>query len=194
MRVPFLLLTAAAATLGAVANGVDAAVTVGESAVPKTRLGSQIEGELNDAQRKEAERRRALDLREQALKAARLRLKRQQAEAEAKAAAEAKPAAGAPAGGADGATPPAEEQRYSDLARIFQSMKPAKAAPVFEKLSAEVQFQVAQRMRDRNAALMMQAMSPDAAAALGMALARGGLAQPKAAAATPAKGKRAVPR
>lgn len=194
MRVPFLLLTAAAATLGAVANGVDAAVTVGESAVPKTRLGSQIEGELNDAQRKEAERRRALDLREQALKAARLRLKRQQAEAEAKAAAEAKPAAGAPDGGTVGATPPAEEQRYSDLARIFQSMKPAKAAPVFEKLSAEVQFQVAQRMRDRNAALMMQAMSPDAAAALGMALARGGLAQPKAAAAPPTKGSRTVPR
>ncbi len=194
MRIPLLLLTAAAATLGAVANGVEAAVTVGESVVPKTRLGSQIEGELNDAQRKEAERRRALDLREQALKAARLRLKRQQAEAEAKAAAEAKPAAGAPAGGTAGATPPAEEQRYSDLARIFQSMKPAKAAPVFEKLSAEVQFQVAQRMRDRNAALMMQAMSPDAAAALGMALARGGMAQPKTPATTPAKAGRAAPR
>ncbi len=57
-----------------------------------------------------------------------------------------------------------------------------------------MQFQVAQRMRDRNAALMMQAMSPDAAAALGMALARGGMTQPKAAAATPAKGGRAVPR
>lgn len=192
MRVPFLLLTAAAATLGAVANGVDAAVTVGESAVPKTRLGSQIEGELNDAQRKEAERRRALDLREQALKAARLRLKRQQAEAEAKAA-EGKPAAGADTSGASGATPPAEEQRYSDLARIFQSMKPAKAAPVFEKLSPDVQFQVAQRMRDRNAALMMQAMAPDAAAKLGMALARGGLTQAKPA-PTAAKSTRAVPK
>lgn len=193
MRVPFLLLTAAAATLGAVANGVDAAVTVGESAVPKTRLGSQIEGELNDAQRKEAERRRALDLREQALKAARLRLKRQQAEAEAKAAADAKPAAGADTPGAPGATPPAEEQRYSDLARIFQSMKPAKAAPVFEKLSPDVQFQVAQRMRDRNAALMMQAMAPDAAAKLGMALARGGLTQAKPP-PTVAKSTRAVPK
>ncbi|RYY34104.1 MAG: hypothetical protein EOP59_16795, partial [Sphingomonadales bacterium] len=68
---------------------------------------------------------------------------------------------------------PAAEKRYSDLARIFQSMKPAKAAPVFEKLTPEVQFQVAQRMRDRNAAMMMQAMSADAAATLGMALARG---------------------
>jgi hypothetical protein len=58
-------------------------------------------------------------------------------------------------------------------------MKPAKAAPVFEKLSPEVQFQVAQRMRERNAALMMQAMSPDAAATLGMALARGGMTAPK---------------
>lgn len=194
MRVPILLLTAAAATLGAVANGVEAAVTVGESAVPKTRLGSQIEGELNDAQRKEAERRRALDLREQALKAARLRLQRQQAEAEAKAAAEGKATASAPAPGAPGAPPAAEEQRYSDLARIFQSMKPAKAAPVFEKLSPDVQFQVAQRMRDRNAALMMQAMSPDSAAALGMALARGGMAATKSSPTTPAKGTRPASR
>ncbi|HEV7289568.1 MotE family protein [Sphingomonas sp.] len=194
MRVPFLLLTALAATVGAVANGVDAAVAVGESAVPKTRLGSQIEGELNDAQRKEAQRRRALDLREQALKAARLRLQRQQKEAEAKAAAEGKAAAEAGAPGAPDAAPPAEEKRYSDLARIFQAMKPAKAAPVFEKLSADVQFQVAQRMRERNAALMMQAMSPDAAATLGMALARGGMDQPKGGAATPAKPARSVSR
>lgn len=185
MRVPILLLTAAAATLGAVANGVDAAVAVGESAVPKTRLGTQIEGELKDAKRKEAERRRALDLREQALKAARVRLERQQAEAKAAATPDAAPSAGGEAAAAG--TPTAEEKRYSDLARIFQSMKPAKAAPVFEKLSADVQFQVAQRMRDRNAALMMQAMSPDAAAALGMALARGGMTQVKPAAAASAK-------
>jgi len=192
MRVPILLLTAAAATLGAVANGVDAAVAVGESAVPKTRLGNQIEGELNDAKRKEAERRRALDLREQALKAARMRLERQQAEAKAAAAPAAAPGAAGDAAAAG--TPTAEEKRYSDLARIFQSMKPAKAAPVFEKLSADVQFQVAQRMRDRNAALMMQAMSPEAAAALGMALARGGMTQAKPAPTTPAKATRPAPK
>ncbi|WP_422058411.1 MotE family protein [Sphingomonas sp.] len=194
MRIPFLLITAAVATVGAVANGVDAAVAVGESVVPKTRLGSQIEGEIDAAQRKEAERRRALDLREQALKAARLRLQRQQKDAETKAAAEGKAGADASAPGAPDAAPAAEEKRYSDLARIFQSMKPAKAAPVFEKLSPEVQFQVAQRMRDRNAALMMQAMSPDAAATLGMALARGGMTAPKAAAPTPTKAGRAAPR
>lgn len=192
MRVPILLLTAAAATLGAVANGVDAAVAVGESAVPKTRLGNQIEGELNDVKRKEAERRRALDLREQALKAARMRLERQQAEAKAAAAPAAAPGAAGDAAAAG--TPTAEEKRYSDLARIFQSMKPAKAAPVFEKLSADVQFQVAQRMRDRNAALMMQAMSPEAAAALGMALARGGMTQAKPAAPQSARSVRPDPR
>lgn len=193
MRIPFLLITAAVATVGAVANGVDAAVAVGESVVPKTRLGSQIEGELSAAQRKEAERRRALDLREQALKAARLRMERQQKDAQAKAAAEGKADAQAGAA-APGGAPAAEEKRYSDLARIFQSMKPAKAAPVFEKLSPDVQFQVAQRMRDRNAALMMQAMSPDAAATLGMALARGGMTQPKTAVAPLAKGGRPVSR
>lgn len=190
MRVPLLLLTAAAAGLGAVANGVDAAVTVGESAVPKTRLGSQIEGELNDAKRKEAERRRALDLREQALKAARLRMERQAAEAKTAAAA---PAASATAGAEAGA-PSAEEKRYSDLARIFQAMKPAKAAPVFEKLSADVQFQVAQRMRDRNAALMMQAMSPEAAATLGMALAKGETGAAKPAAGGAAKATKPAPK
>lgn len=189
MRVPLLLLTAAAAGLGAVANGVDAAVTVGESAVPKTRLGSQIEGELNDAKRKEAERRRALDLREQALKAARLRMERQAAEAKTAAA----PAASATAGAEAGA-PSAEEKRYSDLARIFQAMKPAKAAPVFEKLSADVQFQVAQRMRDRNAALMMQAMSPEAAATLGMALAKGETGAAKPAAGGAAKATKPAPK
>ncbi|QDX25757.1 hypothetical protein FPZ54_06805 [Sphingomonas suaedae] len=175
MRVPFLLLLVGAAGIGAIANGVDAAVTVGQSVVPKTRLGTQIEGELSDAQRKEAERRRTLDLREQALKAARLRLQRQQ-----QAQKQAATATPSPTTDASQAAPAAEE-RYSDLARIFQSMKPAKAAPVFEKLTPEVQFQVAQRMRDRNAALMMQAMSPEAAATLGMALARGETSQGAAA-------------
>lgn len=192
MRVPILLLTAAAATLGAVANGVEAAVAVGESAVPKTRLGTQIEGELNDAKRKEAERRRALDLREQALKAARKRLERQQAEAKAAAAPDAAAGGAAEAAAAGAAT--AEEKRYSDLARIFQAMKPAKAAPVFEKLSPDVQFQVAQRMRERNAALMMQAMSPEAAATLGMALAQGGMTQSKPVATAPAKNARPAAR
>ncbi|MFL9841588.1 hypothetical protein ABS767_11485 [Sphingomonas sp. ST-64] len=177
MRIPFLLLLAGAAGIGVIANGVDAAVSVGQSVVPKTRLGAQIEGELGEAQRKEAERRRALDLREQALKAARLRLQRQQQQAQKEAAAAAAPS---PAGDAS-QTAPAAEQRYSDLARIFQSMKPAKAAPVFEKLTPEVQFQVAQRMRDRNAAMMMQAMSPEAAATLGMALARGETSSPASA-------------
>lgn len=184
MRVPFLLLLVGAAGIGAIANGVDAAVTVGQSVVPKTRLGTQIEGELNDAKRKEAERRRALDLREQALKAARLRLQRQQQAQKEAAAATPSPAASAPE------TAPAAEKRYGDLARIFQSMKPAKAAPVFEKLTPEVQFQVAQRMRDRNAAMMMQAMSPEAAATLGMALARG--ETPQATAAKPSRGGKPV--
>ena len=45
-------------------------------------------------------------------------------------------------------------------------MKPAKAAPVFEQLDLEVQYLVAKKMRERSAALLLAAMSPDAAAEL----------------------------
>jgi len=64
-----------------------------------------------------------------------------------------------------GSTDPAQgasvepNQPYDDLARIYQTMKPARAAPIFEKLDLEVQTQVARRMRERSAALLMAAMS-----------------------------------
>ncbi|MDB5670946.1 MAG: signal peptide protein, partial [Alphaproteobacteria bacterium] len=56
--------------------------------------------------------------------------------------------------------------------RIYQSMKPAKAAIVFEQLAMDVQMQVAKRMRDRSTAMIMAAMTPNGAASLSMALAR----------------------
>ena len=50
-------------------------------------------------------------------------------------------------------------------------MKPARAAPIFEKLDIEVQSQVARRMRDQVTAQIMSNMSPAAAVKLSMALA-----------------------
>ena len=79
-------------------------------------------------------------------------------------------AAGATAAskGADG---DAGEQ-YDSLARIYQAMKPARAAIVFEQLDMDVQMQVARRMRDRSTGMILAAMTPRGAAALSMALAR----------------------
>jgi flagellar motility protein MotE (MotC chaperone) len=51
-------------------------------------------------------------------------------------------------------------------------MKPAKAAVVFEQLTMDVQMKVAKKMRERSAAMIMAAMTPNGAAALSMALAR----------------------
>lgn len=161
MRIPILPITAALAAIAGIANGVDAAVGFGESVVPSTRLGTQVAGELAQQRRSSAQRDRALDLREQALKAAQQRMARQ-----AKEAATPPAPTGSP-------TPSPDDKRYEDLARIFQAMKPARAAPVFEKLTPAVQLQVARRMRERSAALIMSAMSPESAAALGMALADG---------------------
>jgi flagellar motility protein MotE (MotC chaperone) len=68
-------------------------------------------------------------------------------------------------------------------------MKPAKAAVVLERLELPVQVEIASRMRERSAALIMAQMQPDAAAALSMALAR----RPAAGGATAAAQPRVVP-
>ncbi|MAW98520.1 MAG: hypothetical protein CMN72_02520 [Sphingomonas sp.] len=165
MRLPLLPLTAAVSALAVVANG--AAVAGDAVGQPQeTRLGNEIRSDMKAQQSREAQRQRALDLREQALKAAQARMKRQLDEGQAATA----PADGA--GGAAGGDNPSE-QRFADLARIYQAMKPAKAALVLEKLDPDVQLRIAQHMRERNAGLIMAAMTPQGAAALSMGLARG---------------------
>jgi flagellar motility protein MotE (MotC chaperone) len=78
-------------------------------------------------------------------------------------------AAATKTGSADAVEP---GEQYDSLARVYQAMKPARAAPVFEQLAMDVQMQVARRMRDRSMAMILAAMTPDAAAALSMSLAR----------------------
>lgn len=161
-RPSLLMLTAGAAAVAMIANGVSAA-SPEETPSPQTRLGAVIQEDLGARDQAAARRKRALDLREQAARATEARLQadleaRQQAEAEA----------------APPASPRAAEEgdQYQELARIYQAMKPAKAAIVFEQLDMDVQMKVAQRMRERSTGLILSAMTPKGAAALSMALAR----------------------
>lgn len=171
-RPSLLLMTAAAAALGVVANAAALATGPQDSAA-KTRLGTSIEQDLSERDAAAARRKRGLDLREQATKAAEARL---QADLEARKKQEAAAAAAGPSSEAL----PAEAQ-YDELARIYQAMKPKAAAVVFEQLDMEVQMKVAQRMRERSTAMILAAMTPRGAAALSMALARRSAARPVAA-------------
>ncbi|WP_404337389.1 magnesium transporter MgtE N-terminal domain-containing protein [Sphingomonas sp. MMS12-HWE2-04] len=176
-RPSLLLLTAGAAGLAVVANAASIAAPDGQQA-PKTRLGNSIEQDISERDAAAARRKRGLDLREQAAKAAEARL---QASVSAQ-----QPAAATPANGA--APAEAADAQFDDLARIYQAMKPKAAAVVFEQLDMEVQMKVAQRMRDRSTAMIMAAMTPKAAAALSMALARRNSSRPQVAAAAPPAG------
>ena len=174
-RPSLLLLTAAASALAVVANAATLAGGTQEAA-PKTRLGSSIEQDLNDRDAAAAKRKRGLDLREQAAKAAEARLK-------AGLEAQKQDQVAAAPGAANGAPAEAPEAQFDELARIYQAMKPKAAAVVFEQLDMEVQMKVAQRMRERSTAMVMAAMTPKGAAALSMALARKSAGRPAAPAA-----------
>ncbi len=160
-----LMLTAAAAALSTVAHGLNSsAYTAQES--PPTRLGSAIQSEMSERKKTAAERARALDLREQALKASEKRLQnllRNQQEQKQQQPPAPKPA--------EPARLAKEAETYDQLARIYQSMKPKQAAIVFERLHIDVQIAVARQMRERSTAQILAAMTPAGAARLSMALA-----------------------
>lgn len=158
LRPRLLLLTALAATFSIVANGVGAVTAA--SAPPATRLGVAIQKDVSAVDAAATRRTRTLDLREQAARATEERLKAGLAERET---------ASKPGGTAE--TPEPGEQ-FDSLARVYQAMKPARAAAIFEQLDMDVQMQVAKRMRDRSTAMILAAMSPKGAASLSMSLAR----------------------
>lgn len=151
------------------------AAAVAEGPPPPTRMGVSIKQSVEERDKAAARRNRALDLREQAARAAEARLKADMEASEP------------PAGRTNAKAEPQEDQ-FDALARIYQAMKPVKAAKVFEQLELEVQMKVAQKMRDRSTAMILAAMTPEAAARLSMALARRG------AAAAPAAGSPAGPK
>lgn len=155
-----MLMAGAAAAVGN-AIAFAASSDVGGSIGSGSRLGVSLREAAAQRDSMTAAQKRRLDMREQALKASEARLAgqvRQQQEAQA-AAAKTAAGSGAPA------------VPYDNLARIYQTMKPARAGPIFEKLDIEVQREVASRMRERATAQIMAAMSPQGAVALSMALA-----------------------
>ncbi len=174
MKRPYLLaLTAVGAGLSVIAHGV--ALTTGNADPGQpTRLGVSIQDSVAERDRKAAEHNRALDMRENALKALEAKMAAQQPP-------QLEPAAQAPA-------EPENNEQYDALAKIYQAMKPAKAAAVLEKLDMDVQVKVAQRIRERSMGAVLANMTPDAAAALTMALAgrqQGGGSADASGAATP---------
>ncbi|NYT42129.1 hypothetical protein HZY97_15265 [Sphingomonas sp. R-74633] len=185
-RPTLLLLTAGVAGLAAVANAATIATGAQDNSPNTTRLGNAITQDMNDRDAAAARRKRGLDLREQAAKAASARLAAD-VEARKKQDEAQQQVAGGPAG-APGA-PSSADSQFDELARIYQAMKPKAAAVVFEQLDMEVQMKVAQRMRERSTAMIMAAMTPKGAATLSMAMARRGAkpqAQPQTAGRAPA--------
>lgn len=161
LRFSLLTLTAATAGLSALANAVT-------GPAEPTRLGASIGDDLAARDRQAAQKSRALDLREQAARAAEARLR----------AAAGAAAAPAPASPQVAAAQASDEQRYAELARIYQAMKPKAAAQVLQQLALTLQVEVARRMRERSTALILSAMEPAKAAALTTAMARQGSDKP----------------
>lgn len=155
-----LMLTAVAAALSSVAHAVGVATPAADTPAPATRLGTAIKQDIATRDQSATRRNRALAMREQAARATEERIK-----SELRARQEAAASAGA-AGG-----PTAEGAQYDNLAKIYQAMKPAKAALVFEQLDMDVQMKVAGRMRERTTAMILAAMTPKGAADLSMSLA-----------------------
>lgn len=159
LRPSLLALTALTAALSGVAHGVGVLQAATAVPAPPTRLGVSIAKDQLSRDLDSAGRSRSLDLREQAAQATERRIK-------ADLATRLPPAAAAKIGAADGG------DQFDSLARVYQAMKPASAAVVFEKLEMTVQMQIAKRMRDRSTAMILANMSPQAASDLSMALAR----------------------
>ncbi len=153
------------AVSAAVANAIAFAAAPEMAGADTSRLGASLQEAATRRDRSAAAERRRLEMREQAVRAGEARLAGQVKQQQAAAAA-------APAGilpGSSGA--PGAQVPYDNLARIYQTMKPNRAGPIFEKLDIEVQKQVATRMRERATAQIMANMSPAGAVELSMALA-----------------------
>ncbi len=171
IKKPTLLnVTAAVAAVSVATSAVTGVALAAEDApakkAPASRLGSAIEGDLAKRDKVDAERQRKMDLQQQALQASQKRLdaglEQAQGEDQGDEPKDSKK---------DRAGNSVADETADHLARIYQSMKAKKAAPVFEKLDLDLQIAVARKMRERNAANILAEMSPNAAAKLSMALA-----------------------
>jgi flagellar motility protein MotE (MotC chaperone) len=53
-----------------------------------------------------------------------------------------------------------EEKEFAKVVKIYETMKPKAAAPIFENLPGEVQLDIATRMKEAKFALILAAMDP----------------------------------
>jgi flagellar motility protein MotE (MotC chaperone) len=158
LRPSLLTLTAGAAAASTIAHAV--AGTSATEAVSDNRFGNAIAQSISERDQAIARRNRAAELREQTALALEQRVQSQ-------LGARRSDGTHADQTGGYGDAP----QPIEDLARVYQTMKPNRAAPVFAALDIDLQAQVARRMRGRSLALMMGAMTPAAALRLSTALA-----------------------
>lgn len=162
LRPSLLLVTAVAAGASALAQTASLGAQEQKPKAPadaQSRLGNIIGQDISERDRAFAQRARAMDLRERSLRAA---------EEQVKSGAGQPAGAAASTGDAAGVVVP---QPIEELARIYQAMKPARAAAIFSALEPDVQTQIARQMRNRSVALLMANMEPGAAARLSMRLA-----------------------
>ena len=136
-----------------------------------SRLGASIKENLADRDRVAAEQKRKLDLQKQVVQAAETRLRERLGAGQPQAGGAPGAVGALPGQAAQAALP---DEAISNLARIYQAMKPAKAALVMEKLGLDVQVKITKEIRERSMGMIMGAMTPDGAARLSAALANNG--------------------
>ena len=179
-RVPVipLIIVAAAAAL---TTRIDTVFAAGEALAPvasttvpaaETRVGAALATEL-DKQARQAGRARTADMESALLQATEKRidekLERLQGQRPARRALE-RPVRRIVAN--PGETGPANvDDRIAGLVTMYQAMRPKDAARIFERLSMNVQVEVASAMRERAMASILAEMDPKAAGDLTMALA-----------------------
>lgn len=56
-----------------------------------------------------------------------------------------------------------QDARIANIVKVYETMKPKDAAPVFQRLALEIQADVATRMKDAKMAALMAEMSPESA-------------------------------
>jgi flagellar motility protein MotE (MotC chaperone) len=56
-----------------------------------------------------------------------------------------------------------EEKEFAKVVKIYETMKPKAAAPIFENLPGDVQLDIATRMKEAKFALILAAMNPEKA-------------------------------
>jgi flagellar motility protein MotE (MotC chaperone) len=168
LRPSLFMLTAVAAGASALAQTVNLGKEEPKAraaSAAENRLGVAIEQDMAERDKAYARRAQAIDLREKSVKAAEQRLQSNLAD---QPAGGTRAAASSSSAVDDGRPVP---QPIEELARIYQAMKPARAAAIFSALDPDVQTQIARQMRNRSVALLMANMEPVAAARLSMRLA-----------------------